>query len=247
MSMQFGPVNLFRRWEWLAVVLAGTLFAITVAAVQINLVLVGRVQAEMVQARETALAIQELLQLTTDAETGQRGYLLTGRRVYLEPYETALRRLPASRDRLGVLLDRVPDKAAATQKVRASIDAKLAELGKTIELIRSGNRKDALELVNSDAGNRRMLEIRTILSEIEETVRSSLDKRVTLLNNTVARTALLAVIFGLCACTILAFGAWRLRASMNRSTALVEQLAFEEQQYRKLALSLEQRGEAERA
>jgi len=43
-------------------------------------------------------ATEDLLSQLKDAETGQRGYLLTGKDEYLEPYHTALSRIPADLD-----------------------------------------------------------------------------------------------------------------------------------------------------
>src|SRR5437016_10350922 len=44
---------------------------------------------------EVLAALEALQSTVTDAETGQRGYVLTGREQYLEPYRTALKAVPA--------------------------------------------------------------------------------------------------------------------------------------------------------
>src|SRR5207244_7771294 len=49
---------------------------------------------------EVLTELEDTLSLLKDAETGQRGYLLTGRDRYLEPYRDAVDRIPAKLDRL---------------------------------------------------------------------------------------------------------------------------------------------------
>lgn len=47
--------------------------------------------ALVIRSQETMTALGDVLSGVQDAETGQRGYLLTGDESYLEPYRTALR------------------------------------------------------------------------------------------------------------------------------------------------------------
>src|ERR1700744_5393668 len=93
------------RWEdsWFAMeprTLAGFLAAI--AAVLIiavlsydSLRLTERAAASQTRAVEILGQIQSLASTLKDAETGQRGYLLTGRESYLEPYLAAKQALPS--------------------------------------------------------------------------------------------------------------------------------------------------------
>ncbi|HJS84797.1 MAG TPA: CHASE3 domain-containing protein, partial [Acetobacteraceae bacterium] len=73
-----------------------------------------------------------LLAALLDAETGQRGFLLTGEERYLEPYAAALRRVASSLDRLRGLVADNPAQLARLPALRADAEAKLAELGDTI-------------------------------------------------------------------------------------------------------------------
>ena len=57
--------------------------------------------AELAQSRRAHLNV--LLQNILDAETGQRGYLLTGGERYLEPYSTAVAQIGGNLDRLRTL------------------------------------------------------------------------------------------------------------------------------------------------
>src|SRR5580658_607535 len=62
--------------------------------------------------KDTLLNLDRVLSAVRDAEAGQRGYLLTGRDNYLQPYESAVRNLPG---RIAQLRASVADDAAQTQ------------------------------------------------------------------------------------------------------------------------------------
>lgn len=97
-----------------------------------------------------------------DAETGQRGFLLTGKNEYLWPYEQALPRLPQALATLRRLVSDDPPQRERIEKLEPLIRAKLAELAETIELRRSGDPVGAMRVVKTDAGRRTMRRIRGI-------------------------------------------------------------------------------------
>ncbi len=104
--------------------------------------------------------LEATLSTLKDAETGQRGYLLTGEEQYLEPYQSAIARV---NDRLATLQQLTADNNAQQQKLRSlkiAIGSKLAELQETIELRRSQNLEAALRVVKTDRGKQIMGDIR---------------------------------------------------------------------------------------
>src|SRR5580692_9779779 len=110
-------------------------------------------------------AIVELRNTLDDAETGQRGYLLTdGNQAYLAPYNEAQRRVRENRDRLAALTKNDPAMANDVAKLIPITDAKLAELQKTIDLFSTGQREASLKLVNTDLGKRLMDEARELFA-----------------------------------------------------------------------------------
>ena len=58
-----------------------------------------------IRSREVIASTYRLLGLLVDAETGMRGYAVTGNAVFLEPYERALREIPSQLDELGRVSD----------------------------------------------------------------------------------------------------------------------------------------------
>ncbi|MDB5623920.1 MAG: histidine kinase, partial [Devosia sp.] len=111
---------------------------------------------EVVEAREARSAATDLRSSLLDAETGQRGYLLTGNEVYLEPYAAALERLPEFQERLFSVLVPYPQAQEPLAELNRTIDFKLNELARTIELTRTGQREQALAIVNGNSGNENM-------------------------------------------------------------------------------------------
>ena len=106
--------------------------------------------------------LNEILSVVIDAETGQRGYLLTGDESYLEPYETAANVVDAKMDGLESLLQYSPGQQPKVEAVRGLVTTKLAELRETIELMRSKGIESALQVVRTDSGKRSMDAIRRV-------------------------------------------------------------------------------------
>jgi CHASE3 domain sensor protein len=110
-----------------------------------------------------------MLSILTDAETGQRGYLLTGDAVYLEPYLSAVGRVEVQFDMLAAMLAANSAQARAFDDLRRVARAKLDELGTTIARYRAGSRDEALALVRSGAGRSYMEQAREIIGRMIET------------------------------------------------------------------------------
>lgn len=126
----------------------------------------SRVQA-VYRLLETQAAITSLLSGVQDAETGQRGYLLTGEPRYLSPYRRATAALPKLIE--GVRSHVVEDSHQLSRllRVRTRIAKKLRELEGTVALRRAGNSSAALAAVRTGQGLAEMEEIRTALATME--------------------------------------------------------------------------------
>jgi PAS domain S-box-containing protein len=85
---------------------------------------------------EVIETLQAALASVTDAETGERGYLLTGDPRYLEPYRAGVARVGSHVQGLKFLVKDNPSQGARTLALEEQVTAKLTELEKTIELER---------------------------------------------------------------------------------------------------------------
>ncbi len=120
------------------------------------------------QAARRAHALGEDMQLLSQAESGQRGYILLGDPSYLVPYEDAVEKLPATLQRLNAAF------ASAEPNVQADVDeitklsrAKFAEMHETLDLYRTKGRGAATALIRSDYGQRTMSQISQRVGRIQ--------------------------------------------------------------------------------
>jgi signal transduction histidine kinase len=139
--------------------------ALLAAAVLVGINETGHMRSQdavrqMSQWQVTRAAVNSLLQSMLDAETGQRGYLLTGNDTYLQPYDRAM---TAVQSHLDTLRNQFVDSKEDLQEVAhlsRQVSRKLAEMELSLRLRRQGN-EDAWKFVlHTDMGRENMDEIR---------------------------------------------------------------------------------------
>ncbi len=126
----------------------------------------GTHSAEVARAQELRLRAFRVLGLLQDAETGQRGYLLTGEAAYLEPYDRAKDQIRTDLARLREAAGAADTGAERIDRLTALVDDKFAELAETVALTAAGRTDEALTIVRSDRGKALMDEARTVVSAI---------------------------------------------------------------------------------
>jgi PAS domain S-box-containing protein len=177
------PGGLRRRW-------AG-LFAAVMAAlgVLVGLNIHSAWQADASSRADSAIALrlETLLTLVNDAETGQRGYLLTGDTRYLTPYETARRAMP---DLLVDLTRRLRQQGRIEplRHLATLADARMAILTETVTLFRTGDTAAALAIVRTGRGIELMRQLRAEQRQLVAAETAAADAA----HDTTVRTALLA-------------------------------------------------------
>ncbi|HEY9238946.1 MAG TPA: CHASE3 domain-containing protein, partial [Burkholderiaceae bacterium] len=142
--------------------------------------------------------IQVLWRSLTDAETGQRGYLLTGRKEYLRPYVEAQGRVGDSLGWLNDYYAREPDVGALMHQVAQASRAKLSELAETMKLYDERKEDAWRNLMLSNIGKEQMDTVRVLSERLlqhesakVEVARSSL--ALTLLLNRIGVSAMTAL------------------------------------------------------
>ena len=114
-----------------------------------------------IELTDARIAASRSLQLLTDAETAQRGYLLTSNDAYLNRYRNAVAQLPEVLDpTLAFLRAREGVARQDADRLKRTVAQRLDELSNAFELQRGGRREPAIDLVESGAGNSRMEAIR---------------------------------------------------------------------------------------
>jgi methyl-accepting chemotaxis protein len=111
--------------------------------------------------------LEGLVSLMKDAETGQRGYLLTAKEAYLDPYNTALPKIDSTFDELRRLTNDNPNQQRRLDDLKALIRSKLSELADTISLLRNRGSDAALAVVNEDRGKNTMDAVRELILKMK--------------------------------------------------------------------------------
>lgn len=117
----------------------------------------------IIHERDIRRASADLLQTLVDAETGQRGFLLTQDESFLNVYEKAMTNVRANLSKVSELVKSRPLKEERMPELKRLIDSKLEEMAHTVSLTREGRRDEAIELTRSELGRELMDQIREIL------------------------------------------------------------------------------------
>ena len=123
-----------------------------------------------------------------DAETGQRGYVLTGKEAYLEPYRAAIKEVGQTIATLKSLTSDNPNQQKRIQILEPLVGKKLAELQLTIDLRRNEGVAAANKVVLEGSGKRWMDLIRSLVAEMTKEEETLLRVRTQQTNETVARS-----------------------------------------------------------
>ncbi|WP_186417708.1 CHASE3 domain-containing protein [Bosea sp. CS1GBMeth4] len=174
----------------------------------------SRLVSRSIDVRERS---ERFLTTLLDAETGQRGFLLTGDEHYLAPYESSQAELLPSLDRIERLVAYSPTQTERVQRTRGLTIRKLAEMAETITLMRAGRREDAVRLVTHGTGNTLTQDLRDIVGavQLEENHRLAASSRREARRRVLASAGILVALAGLC------LAAWlQLRLRHRRAVTL---------------------------
>jgi hypothetical protein len=199
---------------------------------------------------EVEANLSRLQSCITDAESAQRGFLLTKRDNFLGPFAAAVAQLPGIQDQLVKL---TKDNASQVERLRQldeTISRKFKELQETIDLARNGREAEAKKIAAADAGLELTDEIRNMIKSAEANEETLLDERqqtLTKASSFHTRTSALLIVFaGITVVTVL----WLLQR-MQKVQALVtvcawskaielngEWISFEEYLHRRFGLKI---------
>lgn len=161
---------------WIGVGLAATLifFAVSAALAYANIESLKANNQRIVQTHDVIVALDEILSTIQDAETAQRGYLLTGEEPYLAPYHGAAAAIAGRVDTAAALTRDNPSQQTNIAQLRLHLDAKLDALRQGIETRRSEGSAAAVASMADARGRTEMEAIRSrvrVLRDEEARVR----------------------------------------------------------------------------
>ncbi len=115
---------------------------------------------------QARMQLQTIAQSVLEAESGQRGYLLTGREEYLHTYQEAKPRIDAGFAALRGLYAQDGATLARIEALRGLTETKLSELLLTLQLAQDGKRQAGVDIVLSGLGNEYMEAVRKLSAEL---------------------------------------------------------------------------------
>ena len=113
-------------------------------------------------------ALDALSANVTDAETGQRGFLLTGQEPYLRPYNDALNHVQESTRALRDLTSDNPVQQSNLNRLEPVVALKLAELQARIDIRKRDGLDAAAKAVRDGSGRLHMDQIRAVIAEMKD-------------------------------------------------------------------------------
>jgi signal transduction histidine kinase len=194
----------------------------------------GRIASS--QKRQILLA--EMLEQLSQAEAGQRGYLLTGDGKYLQPYQGARDRIEPTLDQFANLLrdgDNGQQLASTEQRntlrhLRVLIGAKLAELSASLELYSTRGPEQATDLVRTELSSSTTNDIRAAAAVLRDAERNEVNSEIARAERLrwVSRALMTGVV--LLNIVLLIVSASLLSRQARRRAELTEQLATENEE-----------------
>ena len=139
------------------------------ALVAIGVPRVAERASQASRAGEIAIAADALFTALLNAETGQRGYLLTGEEPYLEPYRQAEAEVARATTRIATLAEARPADDplhAVLAELLGAAAAKRGELAQALRRFAEAGREDAIASVREGSGRRLMDAVRRLVGEI---------------------------------------------------------------------------------
>ncbi len=228
------PFSLWRAVRWQGAVLLLVTLSLLTAAVLYERE-VGRSIRSAIDsaalARMQAGAARQVLLAAQDAETGQRGFLLTGRAYYLEPYQQATARLVTVLDHLDEIGKSTPWLREEAAPLHELMRRKMAELEQTVALARTGQQQAAVNLVLTDDGKALMDDLRRTVQRVVDRAEAERAAQVTVLldrQRSASVSMQIAVALGLLLLGLVVFalllGRARLLETQRRERVLAAQL-----------------------
>jgi PAS domain S-box-containing protein len=124
--------------------------------------------------RELLREIEHVLSSVKDAETSQRGFVLTGNTEYLAEYNGATAALPSQISELRSSVADEPSERTRVATLEGLVSEKLSELQETVTLRRTEGFKAALAVVDTNRGKHAMDDIRKIGEDLRSEVYAGL-------------------------------------------------------------------------
>lgn len=166
-----------QRWVDWGVPIIGLLMLVTAVIGALGTIGLYDSEAQVQHSNDVYAGLESLLSLARDAETGQRGFVITGRDHYLEPYLEAEPQIARQLDHLAFLLKGDTLQGQQLAKLRGQLEEKRGELQRVIDARRMQGFAAAQAIVQTDSGKAFMDRARATVAQMERRVAGQLALR----------------------------------------------------------------------
>ena len=228
-------------WQGLALVLVP---AVVLVGLQIYQILrtvpeLRRSQDLVAHTIEVITTAQSLQLALQDAERGQRGFLITGDAAYLDPYRSGLERVPAILSKLKQLTADNPEQQRRWPNLESQIDIKLAEAKRTVDARQNDGFDAARKIVETNVGADSMRAIAQLIDAAITAEKNLLKDRQALGDTAEHATAIVSLIGGAVASTLMVLGGILVTGSFRRISSSEAALSESEQRFRLMVSGIE--------
>lgn len=194
--------------------------------------------SEMVDhSRKVMGRVNKILQDLQNAETGQRGYLLTGMDKFLAPYHNGLESLPQSLSRAHDLTADNPEQQSVIDTLSSLVQSRLDKLENLVSIKKRGGMVSVAQL---EEGKTYMDSCRLIISKIVEKEEFLLNKRSMELGRSSGYTSIFILLAAAVSLLITVFFYFRLRSDFYKREKLQAELKLKDEEIQR-RLSITQR------
>lgn len=154
----------------------------------------------VLRSSEKLRAANQLFTALQEAETGQRGFLLTGDRSYLKPYVRSTSTIDTRFQQLQRLVEQSPEQQESVAALGPPLNAKLEELQQSLSIYDEQGVEAARAFVRTDSGKQAMDSLRSLLASFEQDERDTHERLVVLSDESTLSTvwvSLFAAIAGI--------------------------------------------------
>lgn len=169
--------------------------------------------------QQVRLAAKDVLNLVVDAETGQRGFMLTARPEYLKVHDRAVAALPGVMARLEGLIGEDPELAPRLDLVQALYHERMQLMVDTIELTRTGRIGEAVSLIRGGRGKTLMDAMRVELTAIDAIEARRLVERTRQSERASAVTVSVNALAGVLILVLAGISVWLVRRNVDEIQA----------------------------
>lgn len=189
------------------------------------------------ESNNTIAEIHNVLSLVKDAETGQRGYLLTREDQFLEPYTTAKSQLEQAIDRLELQLTKSPAQKEHFEELALVVGQRIAVLDKNLN---TGRSSLSVSSDNLTKGRMQMTKLRRIVDQMIQEEKSSLEAQTKRMNSFASFIPALIILSAIIAVLVTLFFFRKVISSYNQTVSLGDDLGAKNEETQNRLHAIEQ-------